>query len=421
MNTAQDVVDYLLTSVGGGAQDGEHKAVRQAVVHGTREVMQCRNWLWHTRTGAFTTSPLSTTASIQQGSKAVVVADPTGFVPGRIVDFSAKFFATPVKVMAVSGNVVDVDVPALMTATGVTAQPQTYYDLPPDVKDIDALTTNTVGTLHCYITPIEWQRLEINTRGAGEPYYYTIMRSDLHPDRFQIRFVGVQTPATVVNYTYRYIPKPIKYMGFERICRQGTVQLSLVDNVPTVTGTGTAFPQDVLGSVIRFGTTSEEADTIGSLSPYLAERTIRSWNSQTSLTVSGATDNTGAVNQNVPASSGYDGGVVGVAVSPPPPPTSPSNLYSSDQLELPAKTKYSLTDVIDCSPQMFTAILSAADMWYARLAGKPLESSMQLFQRDLRLAMENDVVAPMSGSAKNNRWPTPRSMGWHSDLRADVE
>ena len=34
--TAQDVIEYLLASTGGGAQDGEHAAIRQAVTHGVR-------------------------------------------------------------------------------------------------------------------------------------------------------------------------------------------------------------------------------------------------------------------------------------------------------------------------------------------------------------------------------------------------
>ena len=81
MFTAQDVVDHLLTATGGGAQDGEHRALRQAVVHGVREVFQSRQWLWHTKTGAFTTLRLATTATaITAGSQVITVADSTGIV-----------------------------------------------------------------------------------------------------------------------------------------------------------------------------------------------------------------------------------------------------------------------------------------------------------------------------------------------------
>lgn len=416
MNTAQDIVYYLISAAGGGAQDGEHTLIRQAVVHGVRDVMQCRNWLWHTSTGSFTTQQISTTASVTLGSNSIVVADPDGFVAGRMVDISAEFFPRPARIAAVAGNVVTLDVAASKTGTGITVLPQTYYDLPLDLRDIDSLVTNTVGTLHCYITPQEWQRLEVNTRGAGEPYYYTVMRSDLRPDRYQVRFVGVPTNATVVHYTYRRIPNPIKYMGYERLCRQGTVSLSLVGtaNVPTVTGVGTAFPQDCVGSYIRFGAAGMEADPFGSTMPFVMERRVEKWESPTTLLVSDATvfNRSGPNGQTL--TDEYDGGVVGGA-----PPSTPS-LYADPTAVLPANTKYAITDIIDASPQMYTAILSACESWYARLAGKNANEALVVATRDLRLAMEADVVNPLSGRPARYSYSTARSAGWYSPLRSDV-
>lgn len=417
MNTAQDIVAYLIASNGGGAQDGEHAAIRQAVLHGVREVMQCREWLWHTGTGSFTTAQIRTTGSITAGSKDIAVADATGFVPGRVVSVQATYFPTPVRIASVSGNTVTVDVAASQTASGIQVVPQTYYDLPADLRDIDTLVTNTVGTLHCYLTPQEWQRLEINTRGAGEPYYYTIMRSDLQPDRYQIRFVGVPTNSTVVHYTYRRRPAPIKYMGYERLVRQGTVSLSLVGtaNTPTVAGTGTAFPQDCIGCYIRFGAAGMDADPVGSTVPFVMERRIEKWNSATSLIVSDSTvyNRSGVAGPTI--SDEYDGGVVGFPQTPAPP------VYADPAAALPTNTKYSITDIIDASPQMYTAILSACEMWFARMSGKQADTALAMFNRDLRLAMEADVVAPHSGRPHNTPYPTPRSMGWHSELMPDMQ
>ena len=443
MNTAQDIVAYLLASTGGGAQDGEHQAVRQAVVNGVREVMQCREWLWHMRTGSFTTNQITTTGSLVQGSKQVTVANPTGFVPGRVVGVGAQYFPTPVRIAAVSGNVVTLDVAASQTVSGVSMQPQTYYDLPPNLKDIDMLTTNTVGTLHMYITPQEWQRLEINTRGAGEPYYYTIMRSDTNPDRYQVRFVGVPVNSTVVHYTWRIRPQPIKYMGYERLCRQGTVAVDLTPaNIPRVTGTGTAFPQDVAGCYIRFGAEGMDADPATATVPFVMERRIEQWNSKTELLLSSLTvPQRTSEYRSFPADE-YEAGVVGTTPAEPTdefdggvigstsqhddstdagivPVGTPS--YAEPLARLPAKTKYAITDVIDASPHMYTAILSGVEMWYARIAGKTFDAAMAAFNRDLRIAMENDVISPRSGRNQNTWYPTPRSMGWHSPLRADIE
>lgn len=377
MNTAQDLIDHLLSSTGGGAQDGEHRAVRMAIVHGVREVFQARQWLWYTKTGTFTTQQVSTTATITSGSPVIAVASSTGFVPGRIVTFggNAYFSLTP-KIVSVSGNNVTLDRPASASGTNVTVLAQTYYDLPADVKDIDALLTETVGTLHYYLSPQEWLQLQINTKGAGEPFYYTVMRSDVNPDRLQIRFVGVPTNGTVVSYTYRYIPSAIRLMGYEPSCRQGTASVSA--NSSTVTFSGTTLPQGLENAVIRFGTASQEADPVGSLTPYTYERRIVSRVSDTSVTLDSA----------IPAA------LTGV--------------------------KYSISDIIDCSPQMYTAILSGSELWYARMAGKPAGDAFGVFNRDLRLAMENDVPSPLSGRQYVTHYPTPRTMGYHSPLQNDV-
>jgi hypothetical protein len=63
---------------------------------------------------------------------------------------------------------------------------------------------------------------------------------------------------------------------------------------------------------------------------------------------------------------------------------------------------------------MYTAILSATELWYARLAGKPGNDVTALFNRDLRLAMEMDVVSPLSGQPGPIGYPTPRSRGYYS-------
>jgi hypothetical protein len=376
MNTAQDVVDYLLTATGGGAQDGEHRAVRTAVVNACRDIYQTRDWLWHTTEGTFTTNQVSTTATIAIGSPVITVSDPAGFVKGRLVLFGANgYFSLSPRIESVSGNQVTLDRPAIANGTNVTVLAQTFYDLPANLKDVDGLITETVGTLYCYIQPQEWQQLQINTRGAGEPYYYTIMRSDVDRERWQIRFVGVPTNGTVVYYLYRYSPLPIKLMGYEPSCRAGTATVTS-PNFTTVTFSGTTLPPDLEGAVIRFGTATTEADPIGALNPFVHERKVVQRVSGTTLLVDSA----------LPAMAGV---------------------------------KYAISSIIDASPTMYTAILSGTEMWYARLAGKDANQAVAVFNRDMRLAMENDVISPAAGRIRR-QYPTPRTMGYYSPLLPDV-
>jgi len=378
IHLAQDVVDYLLSATGGGAQDGEHRAIRQAVIHGVREVLHARDWLWHTKTGTFTIQQVTATATFTATSNVMTVDSSAGMLVGRLIDAPPQFFTNSPRITAVNpnGTSVTLDMPALVSGSGITVRAQTYYDLPDDLRDIDALVTDTVGTLHCYITPQEWQRLEVNTRGAGEPFYYTIMRSDVNPDRFQVRFVGVPTSSVIVHFTYRYQPKMVKYMGYEPQCRQGTVTTSVIGGIQYATGTGTDFAEDMGGSYIRFGTAANAAEPIGALYPFIAEAKI---------------------------------------VARP--------VYAAVSLATPVpvlpNVKYAISDVIDCSPQMYTAVLSASEMWYARLAGKPGKDVVELFTHDLRLAMERDVLSPLSGRPKSIGYPTPRAMGYYSAQQPD--
>ena len=390
MNTAQDVVAYLLASTGGGAQDGEHQAVRQAVVHGVREVMQCRDWLWHLKTESFTTNNHTatvTTTGIISGVSIIGLVGGTATAAklgvGRMITIPG-YFPEPCRVVSwtiVGGTSTSVVVDQVATKSkpngeAVTATIQTFYDLPEELKDIDALVTNTVGTLHCYITPQEWQRLEINTRGAGEPYYYTIMRSDTNPDCWQIRFVGMPTNGTPVHFTYRYRPREIRYMGYEKASRVGRVAVG--NDEITVTLTGAEFPNDIVGSVIRFGTEAEDPDPVAGTAPFVRERYIKAKLTDTTLTV-------------------------------------------TESLATRTNVRYCITDTIDCSPTMYTAILSAVEMWMARIEGKPAGDAITIYNRDLRIAMENDVVSPRSGRPIGSPYPTPRSRGWHSEMMPDLE
>ena len=128
----------------------------------------------------------------------------------------------------------------------------------------------------------------------------------------------------------------------------------------------------MLNAVRKLGTATTNADPIGALNAFVYERRITSRVNDTTLTIDSA---------------------LPVAVT---------------------AVKYALSDLLECSPQMYTAILSASEMWYARLAGKPAVEVVQLFNRDLRLAMENDVVSPLSGRPRMIDFPTARSMGWKS-------
>jgi hypothetical protein len=96
----------------------------------------------------------------------------------------------------------------------------------------------------------------------------------------------------------------------------------------------------------------------------------------------------------------------------------------------PSGAKTVVSDYLDLSENMYTTLLSGAEVWLARLMGKNIEGAMSVYHKDLRMAMESDVVAPISGRRSGtDRHPdmpsppfagTPRGLGYYSQSAPDT-
>lgn len=290
---AQDILEYLMASVGGGAQDAEHRVLRQATHSALRDVSNARDWRWY-----------ETEAELP---------DPT--------DSTNK-----------------------------------VYILPAEVKNVDSVVPPDRTTITEFVTPREWRRLEIYTLPTPSPLYWTVVRCPTQPDRWQMMFAGNPTgikPELTYFYTYRRQPQPLRYMGYEEVCRDGSL-----------TATNAA------GCVKRYGTAANFPEGMAGVHPYTAQEIL-----------------------------GLAGSLQGT------PPTG-------------AKTVVS--DRLDLSPHMYTAVLSGAEMWMARLMGKNIEGASAIFARDMRLAMEADQITPVSGQRSFGALYSPRAMGYYSPTQANT-
>ena len=420
MNTAQDLVYYLLSSTGGGAQDGEHAAIRQAVVHGVREVLQARDWLWHLRQDSVTVTPSNDAiyqlSWLRPDHNFCAVNSVAGLNVGDTLR-ATNIFSRPPKIVAISEsygflrNGVVQTYPAIVLDTpptylsqiratpndgslderiAVTVYP--YSLLPKNVRSVDSLVSDQTGVTLTYVSPQEFQRLDATQTGTAEPFFYTVMRSQAYPDFYELRFVYSPPDAEKYLFTYRYTPPPIRLMGYERACRQGVIThlaaglTSQLASVAYAYGSDTAFPAKCENAVLRLGTADEFPEPVGSLTPWQYEFRIQARNGQSqSLVLDDAT---------------LTEPILG-------------------SLAEPVNLKYSISDEIDCSPQMLTAMLSAVEMWYARIAGKDAKDVVSLFNRDLRLAMETDRITSIATTSPSVS-RTPRSMGWHSTVLPDM-
>lgn len=298
---AQDLMEYLMASTGGGAQDSEHRALRAAIHHAYRDVCQARDWMWH---------------------------------------------------------VTEAQLPAAEAGSN-----NKIYLLPENVNNVDAVVAPTAYAVMAYVTPREYRRMETYSLASGIPLYWTVMKAPTKPDRWQLMFAGTPPNAQNFYFTYRRRPAPLKYMGFEAVCRNGSLDAT-----------------NAAGAVKRYGTATTFPEGLSGVYPYTAQEIL-----------------------------GMAGSLVG---------TPPNN----------AKTVVS--DYLDVSSPMYSALLSCSEMWLARLMGKNVEGAMSVYQKDLRMAIEADAIVPMSGRRNGaDRYPemrspsfsgTPHTLGYYSASGPDT-
>jgi hypothetical protein len=288
--TAFDVVEYLLATTGGGAQDQEHRVLRQALFHAYREVVTARDWLWH-----HTSQRMSLSA--------------------------------------------DADV--------------TVHTLPWGVQSVDSLHLNSPECIVDYVSQTEWERL---AAGSGRNFVnpvWSLFPSAFALDRWDVRVLSRSRRGSEATLTYRRRPRDLRLTGWEPSSRAGTVTISN----GRVAGDKTQFGAMMVGAVLRVsGDTAYHPESLAGMHPYRDEAMI--------TRVSG-----------------------------------PAEMYVwSPAGGLPySGTKYIVTDYLDISPNMYTALLSCCECWAARLLGKDIGKAIAVYQRDLRMAFEGDAVAPISG------------------------
>lgn len=304
---AQDIIEYLMASVGGGAQDSEHRVLRQAAHHGYRDVVYARDWRWHETVFQLT--------------------DP---VPN-------------------SGN--------------------KAFLLPHKVRNIDAIIPPDRAVESTYITNQEYVRLEAYPSSAGDTIFYTVMPSPSNPDRWQLMIAGNPPsvdPSRAYFITYRRKPCPLRHMGYEKQARDGSLSGA-----------------NAYGAVMRYGTAEKYPEGPSGAYPFTAEELL---------------------------------GITGSLVGSPP-----------------ANAKTAVSDRLDISEAMMSAVLSSAEVWLARLQGRNVEGALTVHARDMRMAMEADAINPMSGRRHNiTRYPegiqipfsghtsTARDMGYYSSSLPDT-
>ena len=369
-----DLVESLIVSSYGGAQDAEQRDIRTAIHRAYDELTTIRDWAYyHVHGRVITRAPVTATLGGLTDLSTGLLE--TGGLPAS--DY------THVRIGDRIGEVTCADAPTntqwQLSATvtfppGTVSQGDTatfyksIYALPDDFRNLDEPSDELNWWSGLYVTPDQAMKIERVSNSTGAPYHWTVIK-DPNSTGWGLKLIGYPTEVETIDFTYRRSARPIRYSGHEPALRQGTIARS----GRNVTGNGTAFPASVVGSILRVGDTTDIPGPIESMTPWVSESKITSRNSATAT-------------------------------------------QTADSGTIAATTKYLITDPIDIAPHMHQAMDSACDYWLARIRGVKAEDAFGLYQRDLRLAMEQDQLAPLSGRSRYV-W---HDGGWRSPLLTDV-
>lgn len=371
MLTYQDCVEHLITSSFGGPQDAEQRDIRTAVQRAYQELAWMRDWQYYHTHGRIvfqddwigSVTYASSTRTLTKVTGDSFPADATRFhirIGDIVCRIQTRVSNTQLILDATLRLSDDID-------QAVEARLyRSVYPLPADFRNIDAPIDESSWTGFQYVSQDLAMKMERADDIAGPPAYWTV-RKDPDSMGYAIQVLGYPVKVEALDFTYRRSPRPMRLSGHETPARQGTVTVSGT----SASGSGTAFSADMVGSVLRLGTPAAVPDSYGSMNPYAAQARITAISNTSTATID--------------TSLSYSG------------------------------VKYVVTDPVDMPAGMHNAMLSACEYWLARIRDKSPDKAFGLYQRDLRLAMENDAVAPSMG-ADRVVWD---AYGWRSPLLPD--
>lgn len=369
-----DLVESLITSSYGGPQDAEQRDIRTAIHRAYNELTTIRDWAYYSVHGRLITQAPYATGTVTSSGTTVTLTGgtwPSWAATGAYLKVGDEVC----RVASRTSNSVIVLDSSLTLKANVTAQSytlyRTVYALPSDFRNIDEPSDEYNWWSGMYLSPDEAMKVERVNNSTGEPYHWTIIK-DPDSTGWAIKLIGYPSKAETIDFTYRRTARPIKYSGHESSSRFAALSRSAANTV-YASGAGGSFSASMVGSVLRISETAVMPGPVESMSPYAQEAVITACASSSSVSVS-------------PDPSSFSG-VAGI-----------------------------VTDPIDLPQHMWGVMDSACDFFLARIRGRSEEKAAQMYQRDLRLAMENDQLAPISGRSRMV-W---HDGGWRSPLQADA-
>lgn len=350
----QDLVEHLIDFTDGTAQGRELTLVKRACQGGVEALIHERKWQYYYRHGRIHVSaPYST---------GTVAYDHTGGTYERQLTLTSGTWPDWAQYGRVLIGDVVYEVNSRESDTVITLKDPVDPD-----ADIAAGTTYVIyrnrypfpdgwrflytpetedGWLSVWsMSPEEWMVRERNLISSGPADYVTVMADPDSPGGFVLAVDPYPSAASTLDFIMQVAPAMLRRTGFETASRAGTVS----NTGTAVTGSGTSFSSDMVGSYMRFQNSTDYPTGLEGTNPFTEQHRILSVESATGLTLA----------------------------------TTPDTNYSAK--------KYCISTPIDMDRTMFQSVLRAVEYELAVIMGNDQSERLYgRYQRELAKALEWD-------------------------------
>jgi hypothetical protein len=310
--TFEDVIEHGFDYLGGNPSDVALRDCKRAALEAYRELINAHPWTSYYTHGRIITSGAFVgsdeeyeDAEVNYSPTATIQYQSTGGTYPRQVTLSGATWpawagdGTYLRVGQVNARVAQ-----MKSATILTLDDQVVFDcdlpagtpfslyrdtylLPCDyIAQDQALFERNFGGMN-YTHPREWLYENRYVFAMGVPMFYTVTGDKQYPGRLTMKIYPWPYESKTIDFIYKRRPRPLWL--YKETC--GKVATTSGSNV--ITGTGTAFTEQMVGSVIRIANTGLSLPTsdIGPR-PAAFESLITSWVSETSVMTADAPSQT---------------------------------------------------------------------------------------------------------------------------------
>lgn len=287
--TYKDMIDHAVEYLGINITGDAARDGRRAVQNAYRQLATMRNWSIYYRRGRVTTLASQTTGTIAY--------DDTGGTYENMVTISGSSFPSWAPYGTLLIGRVPYEIQEVKTATvatlSVNSNPgqdlaagtaytlyRDTYPMPIDFQAVDKLVMPSNLYAMKYVHPSRWLLDQQGLPSVGIPRYYTVMSDPNYYGTLAIRMSPAPSTSMTYDYIYKRTPRPL-LLDEKKVGTASCVNASAV-----ITGTGTQWKSDYVGSIIRLSADKTNLPTgLSGTNPFEVQRVIVSVESETSLTV----------------------------------------------------------------------------------------------------------------------------------------